>query len=157
MISFTEHTIKPNKTTGENREIFKTKSQPDGRVFRPAYKYLHSANRTTHEGIDENDADVEEQQASKNRRRIDGTPLIFAVKNGAADIVKRLIDADAKLNLTDELGRTALHYAAFNGRAEIVEALESSSKLCRGLMVWSAAKVKFQGTVKTYRTLNYAD
>ena len=118
-------------------------------MFRLAYKHLHSANRKSHEGIDENDVDVEEQQASKNRRRRGWTPLIVAVKNGAADIVKRLIDADAKLNLTDELGRTALHYAAFNGRAEIVEALESSSKLCRGLMVWSAAKVKFQGTVKT--------
>jgi ankyrin repeat protein len=50
--------------------------------------------------------------------------LISAIELGDADQVRRILDANAELvHARDETGATALHYAAFEGRHEIVELL----------------------------------
>ncbi len=50
--------------------------------------------------------------------------LLDAVKRGDLEVVGSLLDADNKIiNLRDESGATALHYAAFNGDRDMVRLL----------------------------------
>ena len=56
------------------------------------------------------------------------TPLHIAVASGCSEIAKFLIGKNADLNLTDELGRTPLHYAVFNDDIELVKAIVESGR-----------------------------
>jgi Ankyrin repeats (3 copies) len=52
------------------------------------------------------------------------TQLIEAAKQGAVEDVKVLLDSHPELiNMKDELGATALHYAAFDGHCAVVHLL----------------------------------
>ncbi|MCX7897240.1 MAG: ankyrin repeat domain-containing protein [Rhodocyclaceae bacterium] len=58
------------------------------------------------------------QRANPNRRnRFGDTPLMLAALAGQLDVVRLLLDHRAKVDLG---GWNALHYAAFNGHAEIL-------------------------------------
>lgn len=63
---------------------------------------------------------------NKSRLACDSTcwsPLKEAVYNGHLDIVKKLLDADADINLTSDMSETALFLAAEKGHIEIVKEL----------------------------------
>ncbi|WP_253302358.1 ankyrin repeat domain-containing protein [Wolbachia endosymbiont of Psylliodes chrysocephala] len=49
--------------------------------------------------------------------------LLEAAKNSDIDEVRRLISEGASVNATDQDGKTPLHWAARNGKKEVVEAL----------------------------------
>jgi ankyrin repeat protein len=50
--------------------------------------------------------------------------LIEAIQQGQLDRVRAILDADSELvNQRDESGATPLHYAAFNGRRQMVQLL----------------------------------
>ncbi len=61
--------------------------------------------------------------ASVNDNRFGVNVLMYAAKDGHADIVRELLAAGAKLNAKDNDGDTALMYAAIDNRAEIVKDL----------------------------------
>ena len=50
-------------------------------------------------------------------------PLDFAAKYSTVDVIDLLIDGGADINLTDRNGRTPLHWAAENGKAENIKFL----------------------------------
>ena len=53
-----------------------------------------------------------------------GEPLLFsAARLGRVNLVKELVDNGADMEVTDELGRTPLHYATENGRVDVVKFL----------------------------------
>ena len=57
-------------------------------------------------------------------------PIILAVTNGYAEIVKVLISADADKDFQDRDGKSALSHAAYHGYVDIVEILiESNCKI----------------------------
>lgn len=59
-----------------------------------------------------------------NERDADGdTPLIVASMTGRMAVIEVLMARGARVNLTGCSGRTALHCAAFEGRADVVERL----------------------------------
>ena len=51
------------------------------------------------------------------------TPLMYAAKDGTAEVVQALVDAGAKLEATDNDGMTPLMNAAAYGTAETLQAL----------------------------------
>ncbi len=51
------------------------------------------------------------------------TALQIAAENGHLEVVKRLLDDGAVVNMEDEQGLTSLHYAAKNGHLEVVKSL----------------------------------
>ena len=56
--------------------------------------------------------------------QIDGTtPLMYASKSGSLDAVKALLAQGAKLEVSDKIGATALHYAVMGGKKDIAEEL----------------------------------
>ena len=61
--------------------------------------------------------------ASANDNRFGVTALMYAAKDGHAELVRELLTAGAKLNAKDNDGDTALMYAAIDNRAEIVKDL----------------------------------
>ena len=59
-----------------------------------------------------------------NAKTADGTtPLILAARLAIESMVEQLIEADAEINLADEGGRTALHWAAAVNNVEAVNVL----------------------------------
>lgn len=48
------------------------------------------------------------------------TPLMVAINNGSAEMVKLLLDYRAHVNAADKVGNTPLHYAAQTGDGEII-------------------------------------
>jgi ankyrin repeat protein len=56
------------------------------------------------------------------------TPLLLALSQGHAEVVKYLLEAGADSTLADEAGNAALHQAAGDGHGEIVRLLLSHSK-----------------------------
>ena len=52
-----------------------------------------------------------------------GTPLQYAASSGHADMIKLLIEYEAKLEAADSHGRTPLMWAATNGRSDAARAL----------------------------------
>lgn len=82
--------------------------------------------RNTYETTDENDSDSDsdESEPSDDDFKIDDvnkrdahrrTPLHVAVINGDVNLVKKLLDHDADVNLVDDVGSNPLHRAAENG------------------------------------------
>ncbi|HEY9231514.1 MAG TPA: ankyrin repeat domain-containing protein [Blastocatellia bacterium] len=61
--------------------------------------------------------------ANPNDSRLSTTVLMYAAKEGHADIVQELLNAGAKLDAKDNDGDTALMYAAIDGRVDVVRAL----------------------------------
>jgi hypothetical protein len=61
--------------------------------------------------------------ANPNDSRLSTTVLMFAAKDGYADIVRDLLKAGARLDAKDNDGDTALMYAAIDDRVEVVKAL----------------------------------
>ncbi len=53
-------------------------------------------------------------------------PLIIAVKNGDAAMVKLLISHGADVNLTDNQGNTAMIYAKVRADAKMIEILKNA-------------------------------
>ncbi len=51
------------------------------------------------------------------------TALMYAALRGNIPLVRVLLDAKARVNLKDDVGRTALHFAARDGKIEIMELL----------------------------------
>lgn len=51
------------------------------------------------------------------------TPLMYASKSGSLDAVKALLAQGAKLEVSDKIGATALHYAVMGGKKDIAEEL----------------------------------
>jgi ankyrin repeat protein/thiol-disulfide isomerase/thioredoxin len=51
------------------------------------------------------------------------TALMYAALRGNIPLVRILLDAKAQLNLKDNVGRTALHFAAHDGKIEVMEML----------------------------------
>lgn len=58
-----------------------------------------------------------------SRTRKGETPLMIAVKNGRADIVKLLIDSGADIGAKDDFEYNAFHHSAYQERADIVRIL----------------------------------
>jgi ankyrin repeat protein len=69
--------------------------------------------------------------ASPNETRFGGTTvLMFAAKDGQAEIVKELLKAGGKLEQQDDDGDTPLIYAAIDNRAEVLQILlEAGAKV----------------------------
>ncbi len=65
------------------------------------------------------DLDVECSQADKNL----WTPLTYAAAGGHANCVRALLEAGASAGDVDAYGRTALHWAAERGWADVVTSL----------------------------------
>ncbi|KAG1753695.1 uncharacterized protein EDB91DRAFT_412534 [Suillus paluster] len=58
------------------------------------------------------------------------TPLFHAARNGRASCIRILLEAGVRMDLTDEVGRQAVHYAAWYGHRESVEILiEAAAKV----------------------------
>ena len=58
-----------------------------------------------------------------NHRRMFGSALHFAARNGHADIAKVLLQNGADVNAGDEEKQTALHYGASKGHVEVKRSL----------------------------------
>ena len=58
-----------------------------------------------------------------NKEEEGRTPLQYAAREGHVDIVKMLIENDAKVNATDFNDCTALHHAARGGHVDVVKVL----------------------------------
>ncbi|BBM85035.1 ankyrin repeat domain-containing protein [Candidatus Uabimicrobium amorphum] len=54
---------------------------------------------------------------------LEGSPVVIAVKNEDAAVVKRLIAAGADINVPDSAGSYPIHIAVHNNNAEIVQLL----------------------------------
>ena len=72
------------------------------------------------------------------------TPLICAVENGHADVLKILLSAGASVEIKDGYGRMALNRAAENGHAEVVKllvdagaSLNANHGMGRMALVWA--------------------
>jgi ankyrin repeat protein len=57
------------------------------------------------------------------RGAVDDTLLHLAVRTGAIEDIKALVDTDADVNIAGDLGNTPLHQAAMMGQVESVKAL----------------------------------
>lgn len=66
-----------------------------------------------------------EQKADINKICEDKSPLMYAVKYGNINFVKKLVEAGANINLENEEGRTAIDYAKKYEHKEILEYLQS--------------------------------
>lgn len=80
--------------------------------------------RNTNETTHDNDSDSDETEPSDDDFKIDDvnkrdehrrTPLHVAVINGDVNLVKKLLDHNADVNLVDDVGSNPLHRAAENG------------------------------------------
>ena len=71
------------------------------------------------------DLDVECSQADKNL----WTPLTYAAAGGHASCVRALLEAGASAGDVDTYGRTALHWAAERGWADVVTCLVPAMSL----------------------------
>lgn len=71
--------------------------------YRKSIRSLHAL------GLADSDADVNASQRGGE------TALVWAADYGTSAVVKALLARGAKVNARDKLGRTALHYAAWNG------------------------------------------
>lgn len=69
-----------------------------------------------------------EQKADINKICEDKSPLMYAVKYGNMNYVKKLVEAGANINLENEEGRTAIDYAKKYEHKEILEYLQSIKK-----------------------------
>ena len=69
-----------------------------------------------------------EHGADQDHKSFDGTPLHLASKEGHIDIINYLYDYTSDIDMIERRclsrGMTAIHYAAENGRNEVVELLE---------------------------------
>ena len=68
------------------------------------------------------------RRPSKKQRDEFGYWLIEEVRRGADHVVKKLIEGGANVNVQDERGMTALHYAASNGARPCLRLLVSSGR-----------------------------
>lgn len=55
-----------------------------------------------------------------NTDLIGDTPLLIAVQEGHTDVVRILVDNDAKVNARDTFGGTSIGYATARGHREVV-------------------------------------
>lgn len=65
---------------------------------------------------------------SPNAARFNVTPLVAAAEHGHVEVIQRLIDAGADVNLRDQQGMTALDYAT---RAKQMAAMEALGRPAR--------------------------
>ncbi|KAF5370035.1 hypothetical protein D9758_001345 [Tetrapyrgos nigripes] len=71
------------------------------------------------------------------------TPLFHASRYGHEECVRVLLDAGARVNLTDELGHLALHYAAWYGHhgclAHLLKAVEGSPPVTKSSSIFDSS------------------
>ncbi len=73
------------------------------------------------------------------------TPLMMAAGSGNIYAVKAILDAGADLNLVNEQGFSAIHFAQKAGHAEIVEGLQYRQKLAERRAAEAAAAEEKRG------------
>ena len=88
----------------------------------------------------------------------ENTPLHIAAEKGLADIVKRLLEEDADINVQNKFGETPLHLTAMLGHHEIAELLlenhaDSSIENCNGETPFDQAIILEPGGSEAYRHL----
>ncbi|XP_004294504.1 PREDICTED: putative E3 ubiquitin-protein ligase XBAT31 [Fragaria vesca subsp. vesca] len=69
------------------------------------------------------------------------TPLMLAAMHGKISCVRKLLEAGANVLMFDSLhGRTCLHYAAYYGHADCLQAIVSAAKLSHVAVSWGFAR-----------------
>lgn len=88
------------------------------------------------------------------------TPLILAAKAGDTSAVQALLTLSVNPSLGDSNGSTALHWAAYNGRHEVVRLLISSTTINQKNTAWGLTALQFaiqMNKVQVVRILLDAD
>lgn len=62
------------------------------------------------------------------RDYLGNTPLMYAAKNKGAEVIKRLLAANADVNMQNDEGRTALMWAVFSGAVDVIKTLFGCEK-----------------------------